>query len=65
MENGTLQVSMVGSLPVVSFFNTALSQRKVFVCQTVAGAEEQAERLRSMSHITEVEVMDAAVKETF
>ncbi len=60
----TVTVNPVGALPVVMFTNTSYSPpaRHAFVCTTVEVAKAEAEDLRSLDHITDVEVGNAVVK---
>jgi hypothetical protein len=58
----TIALSPFNSLPVVSFYNTATRTRVTWICRTSDVAEHEAARLRSMPHVTEVEITDAPVK---
>lgn len=58
-----LEVSAVGTLPVVTFSNTATKTNECWVCETAEVARERAAELEAMPHITNVELLDATVKE--
>lgn len=60
---GYLEVSMVGTLPVVMFRNTSTNSNEAWVCETAERAREAVAELEALPHITDVRAVDATVKE--
>lgn len=58
-----LEVSPLGTLPVVMFRNTSTSSSEAWVCETAQRAREAVAELEAMPHITDVRLVDATVKE--
>jgi len=58
-----IYTSVFDSLPSVTFSNTSLGgDRSIWVFENVTDAERAADKLRKMSHIVDVEVLNAQVK---
>jgi hypothetical protein len=59
-----ISISALGTLPCVTFVNTGLgNKRSTWVCRSASDARAKAGELEELAHITDVEVMDAIVKD--
>jgi len=54
--------SKLGTIPTVTFLNTARNQRVVWPCTSVTAAKEAIAHLKKLDHVAEIEAHDAVVK---
>jgi len=60
----SIPVSVIGTVPVIVFQNTATGNEGCWVCDGLDGVAQALTKLRAMPHVTHVRVHHACAKRT-
>lgn len=58
----SIPVSIIGTVPVIVFQNTATGHEACWVCDSLDGVKQSVAELQAMPHITNVRVHHACAK---